>query len=115
MTSEIRLVYVTTSSKEESLNISKMIIKEKLAACANIIDKVHSIFNWDDTIQESDESIVIFKSHLKIIDSLIKRIKSLHSYDCPCISVVSIESGNKEFFEWIDRQTGYQDSQNLLK
>tara|TARA_B100000686_G_scaffold329601_1_gene390955 strand:- start:612 stop:941 length:330 start_codon:yes stop_codon:yes gene_type:complete len=106
MTTEIKLVYVTTSSKEESLTISRVIVEERLAACANIMEKVHSVFNWEDAIQESEESVIIFKTHSNTIDNLIQKIKMLHSYECPCISVVSIESGNTEFFDWISSQTG---------
>ena len=33
------------------------------------------------------------------------RIKTLHSYDCPCIVCMPIDGGNEDFMHWIRQET----------
>lgn len=99
-----RLVYITTSGKEEAENIGKTLIKEKLIACANIFP-IRSIYLWKEELQREEEVAMFIKTKAKLVDEVIKRIKELHSYEVPCIVSLTIEKGYIEFLKWIDKST----------
>lgn len=105
MSKAISFVYITVGSEEEADLIGKSLVKEKLAACANIISPMRSFYWWNDEIQSDKEIVVIFKTQSSLIEVLISRVKELHSYECPCIIVLPVECGNKNFLNWIIGQT----------
>lgn len=99
------LVYVTAASNDEARAIAKTIVAERLAACANILGPMESIYWWDGAVQAEPEVSFIFKTKSELLEPLIARVKALHSYDCPCVVALPIAAGNPEFLNWIDKQT----------
>jgi len=100
------VVLVTTKSKDEALSIAEVIVSEKLAACANVIEPVVSIYTWKGKVERSAEALMIIKTHSESFPSLVGRIKELHSYDVPEIVALPILSGNPAYLKWIDEVTG---------
>jgi periplasmic divalent cation tolerance protein len=98
-------IYITTGSMDEAKKIGRELISNRLAACVNIIDNMHSMFWWEDEIQEDREVILIAKTKESLVTELIDKVKSVHSYDCPCIVSLPIFDGNRAFLDWIARQT----------
>jgi periplasmic divalent cation tolerance protein len=92
---------MTFSNKEEARSIGKTLVKESLVACVNIIDGVNSLYIWQDKLQDDQEAIMIAKTTSDRMSMLIKRVKALHSYECPCIVGLPIGDGNPEFLNWI--------------
>ncbi len=81
----LRLVYVTTKDREEARIIGTALIEEKLAACANILDGMESIYRWEGKVETGKESVLILKTTYNNITKLTRRIKELRSYDVPAI------------------------------
>jgi len=98
-------IYITAGSTDEAKKIGRELISNRLAACVNIIDNMHSMFWWEDEIQEDREVILIAKTKESLVTELIDKVKSVHSYDCPCIVSLPILDGNRAFLDWIAQQT----------
>ncbi len=96
------LVLVTVKNKKEAQKIAASLIKAKLAACVNIIDKINSIFFWSGKIDRAEESLLLIKSRQQKLPQVIKLIKSLHSYEVPEIIALPIIAGDKPYLRWID-------------
>jgi periplasmic divalent cation tolerance protein len=101
-----KLIYVTTASSDEAVRIAETVVTERLAACANILDGVTSIFHWEGKLCRENEALLILKTTEEKTDALTARIKELHSYECPCIVVLPIEGGNPAFLEWLHSECG---------
>ena len=99
-------VYVTTGDGDEARRIGRQAVEEQLAACANILPGVTSIFRWQGKVEEAGEAVMILKTTEQKLERLIERAKSLHSYDCPCIEALPVVEGNRDFLEWVVRATG---------
>lgn len=99
--SNYKLLYVTCGSKREANKIGEKLVKNKLAACTNIIDNVKSIFKWNNKIANNKECILVGKTTSGNINKIIKTIENFHSYECPCILFFNIQNGNKKFLKWI--------------
>ena len=105
MNMHFSIIYITAPNKEEAEKISRVLLEERLIACANIIDSITSLYWWKGEIQKSGEALLIAKTKESLIDQLIKRVKALHSYECPCIVSFSIAKGNPDFLKWISDET----------
>ncbi len=99
------LVYVTCGDEDEARRIGRTLVEERLAACANVIGGMKSIYWWQGAVQEDGETILIAKTKQGLVDRLSARVKELHSYDVPCIVALSIAGGNPDFMQWIEDET----------
>ena len=41
----------------------------------------------------------------RLVPEVIEKVKTLHSYECPCVLELPIEQGNADFLKWIEDQT----------
>ncbi len=102
---KINLVYITAGTLDEARAIGKELVSSRLAACANIIDNMNSIYWWDGEIQDDREVILMAKTRESLVPELIEKVKSMHSYECPCIVSLPILDGNKPFLDWVVDET----------
>jgi periplasmic divalent cation tolerance protein len=96
------VILVTCASREEADKISSCLVEKKLAACANIIHGINSIFRWQGKVDSAKESLLIIKSGEDKINSIIREVKSLHSYEVPEIIALPIIGGSKDYLKWLD-------------
>ena len=99
------LVYVTTKNSEEAARIGKALVAENLAASVNILDETRSIYRWEKEIHDKMEALLIAKTSTLRVDEIINRIRSLHSYQCPCIVAWRLDRGNEAYFDWVRKET----------
>jgi periplasmic divalent cation tolerance protein len=102
MSTRYILVLVTTKNKLEAAKIAQELLKEKLIACANIINPVTSHFHWSGKIDNSEECLMIMKSRLDLFSELTRRVKALHSYKVPEVLALPILVGSDDYLAWID-------------
>ncbi len=103
-TPRCRFLYVTTKDRRQAITIGRALVQEKLAACVNIIDKMHAIYRWQGKIEEADEAVLIVKTAAPIA-AVRDRIRDLHSYTCPCIAAIDITDGAADYLDWIVRES----------
>ncbi len=99
------VVLITASSDEEAARIAQAVVAEHLAACVNIISGVHSVFFWEAKTQNAQESLLICKSRQPLLQRLIDRVKSLHSYSIPEIIALPVVAGSQDYLAWISEST----------
>lgn len=95
------VVLTAASSKKEALNISNHLLKKRLCACVNILDKASSSFWWKGKIDKAREVILIIKTKTVLFKKIEKEIKRVHSYEVPEIIAVPIVTGSKKYLNWI--------------
>lgn len=77
------IVFVTCPNEEATEKIAKVLLKEKLVACVNILQKIKSLYWWKDKIEESDEALMLIKAKSKLFNEIKKKIKENHPYEVP--------------------------------
>lgn len=105
MSSDFCLLYVTAKDRDQAMLIGRTLVHERLAACANVLDGMTSIYWWDGAVQDGQESILLLKTRQSLSPQAIQRIRDLHSYDCPCVVSLPITGGNPDFLDWISAET----------
>ena len=104
--SAIVTVYATFPSHEEALRIARILVEERLAACANMLGPCHSIYRWEGKIEEADEVAALFKTRESQAEALLARLAGLHSYAVPAAVVWPIANALGPYAEWIAAETG---------
>ena len=94
-------IYMTAGNKDEAREIGKELVTSRLAACVNILDNMNSLYLWQGEIQDDREVVMIAKTTEDRIPELIEKVRSMHSYDCPCIVSLPVSGGYQPFLDWI--------------
>lgn len=102
---ECFLVYVTVKEEAEAALIAKTVVEERLAACANVLGGIRSIYRWEGAVCDEAEVALVFKTSGARKAELIDRINALHSYEVPCITCMAIADGYPDFLKWIVAET----------
>ena len=101
MDQETLLAVSTFPDAETARRIAQQLVTEKLAACANIIPAVESIYRWQDKIENAHETLVFFKTTADRYDAFQDKLKSLHPYEVPEIICLRIADGLPEYLRWV--------------
>lgn len=104
-TEESLFVYVTAGDREAALTIGRALVDARLAACANVIGGMESVYRWQGAVEQASEAVLILKTRASLLDDLTAKVKALHDYDCPCVVAMPIAGGNAEYLDWIAEQT----------
>ena len=102
---KIYFIYVTFGSLNEAKKLGKKLVKEKLAACTNIIPTIYSTYVWKNKTMIDKECSMIVKTSKSKVKAAIKFIVKKHSYECPAVSAIPIDFAHKDFQKWINEQT----------
>jgi periplasmic divalent cation tolerance protein len=95
------VVFVTTASEEEAARIGRAVVEDGLAACANVIPRIRSIFRWEGKVSDEQEALMLLKTRADLFDDLAKAVKRHHSYDVPEIIALPIGRGSADYLKWI--------------
>jgi len=99
------LVFTTLPSAEKAAELGKALVEERLAACANLIPAVRSIYRWQGKLQDENEVLVLLKTRAEHLERLKLRILELHPYEVPEVLAVPVEAGYQPYLDWLAGET----------
>ena len=98
---QYRIVLVTCASIIEARRIGRSVAAKKLAACANIVRGVESVYRWKGKVERAQEVLVVMKTTAARLRELEREVKRLHSYDVPEFIVLPVVAGSLEYLKWV--------------
>ncbi len=100
------VVMVTVPDRETGLKIARQLVEQKLAACANLLGPMMSLYTWKDAVHEDEEYLLLIKTRRDLFDDrLIPAVRSLHPYELPEIIALPIQMGLPPYMNWINEST----------
>jgi periplasmic divalent cation tolerance protein len=105
MDSEYVIVFVTAPTCDDGHAIARALVREKLAACVNILPGIRSIYTWEGEVCEDEEVLLIIKTRAKNFEDLSALVKEVHPYDVPEVIAMSLIAGAPDYLNWIDQVT----------
>ena len=105
-TEEFVVVLITASSAEDAGRIGRALVEERLAACANVVGPIRSIYRWQGAVEEASEHLMLVKARAADVDSVATRVRALHAYEVPEIIALPIRGGSPAYLAWLAESTG---------
>ena len=100
-----RIGLVTCASIAEARKIGRSVVEKKLAACANIVPRIESIYRWKGNVERAREVLVVMKTTVNQLAQLEREVKRVHSYEVPEFIVLRVAAGSKEYLAWLGAST----------
>ena len=95
------LVLTTAGSENEARKLARAVIERKLAACVNIVPRIHSVYRWEGRVEDAEECLLIIKTTKNAEQQVRSTIKELHSYELPESLAIGVDGGSQEYLHWI--------------
>ena len=102
---DIVVIYCTVPSKKIAKDITKLLIKHKLAACVSMVDNVRSTFSWDGEICEEKEILLMIKTRRVNYGKVKLVIEDTHPYSVPEIIALPIVDCSEDYLKWLVKET----------
>ncbi len=103
MPSPYLVVLTTLSKRSEARRLSRLLLRERLAACVNVLGPAESSFWWKGKIDHAKEYLLLIKTRASSFTRLRRFLEKNHPYDVPEIVALPIEKGNRSYLDWIKR------------
>jgi periplasmic divalent cation tolerance protein len=96
---------VTTTLPDQAAaeRVAGVLVEERLAACAQVLGPVSSIYYWKGSVERSTEWYCHLKTTAAGLPALQARIRELHPYDIPEIIALPMVDGDAEYLRWIEQ------------
>jgi periplasmic divalent cation tolerance protein len=107
MTADYRLMFCTCPDEATAQAIAETLVGERLAACANLVPGIRSIYRWEGQIQRDSEVLLLIKTAAGRVPALTDRLRELHPYEIPEIISVPITEGLPDYLSWITTCTDH--------
>ena len=103
----IIFLYTTWPDAETAASASRRLVEQGLAACANIMPPMTSIYRWQGEIEQAVETVVILKTGTATAKTLCDTIAQLHPYETPCIVALPAQSEFSwpPYLSWVAAET----------
>jgi len=102
---DIIVVYCTVPDRKTARDISTILVKNKLAACINMIDKIESVFSWDGDFCKEKEMLLMIKTTRDNFEKINEVINEIHPYSVPEVIAVPIINCSEDYLKWVTHET----------
>ena len=102
---DIIVIYCTVPDKKLAKEITKVLMKHKLAACVSMVENVKSVFSWDGEICEEKEILLMIKTRRANYGKIKLVIEDMHSYTVPEVIALPIVDCSEDYLKWLVKET----------
>lgn len=93
---------ITGPDPESLRRLVRAVVEEGLAACANVVPAVTSVYRWQGELMEEGEALAVLKTTADVLPELERRVLELHPYEVPEFVTLPVESGSEAYLEWVE-------------
>ena len=99
------LVYATFPTAAAAEMVAEALVSKGLAACANIVPGLTSIYIWEGRLEREQEVAMVMKTRRVLAEHVVEEIRRLHPFTNPAVLILPVDGGSADFLAWIVAQT----------
>ena len=103
---DARIVLTTLDDMENAKRLARELVEQRLAACVNLVERVHSLYRWKDKVESADEILLIVKTSAERIPALRAAMERLHPYELPEFLILEASGGSEPYLAWLLEASG---------
>jgi periplasmic divalent cation tolerance protein len=104
--SEIIVVLCAVPMDFDAESLATDLVERSLAACAQVVPGVTSIYRWEGVVERSSERLLLIKTRRSMFGSVEAAIRTRHPYDVPEIVALPVSEGYEPYLAWVNATTG---------
>jgi periplasmic divalent cation tolerance protein len=105
MRQAVWIVLCNCPDEETADHLAVLMVERRLAACANRLSRVRSVYRWQGRVEQAEECSVLFKTMADRYPALESCLKSEHPYETPEIIAWPITAGLDTYIDWVAAAT----------
>ena len=102
---DIIVVNCTVPNKKIAREITKVIMRHRLAACVSLIENVKSVFSWEGELCEEKELLMMIQTRRANYGKIKLVIEDVHPYEVPEIIALPIVDCSEDYLKWLVKET----------
>jgi periplasmic divalent cation tolerance protein len=102
---EAIVVVTNLPDLDTAQTLARRLVGEGLAACANVLPGVQSIYRWQGKVEEASEVTVLIKTMRSRFEALEEAIQRLHPYDLPEVIALPVVAALPAYLAWLQVET----------
>jgi periplasmic divalent cation tolerance protein len=98
---DLRVVFITIDTAEAARTLAQTVVRDRLAACVNIVPGILSVYEWDGAIQQDAEQLLIVKTTAERYPALEAAVRELHPYTTPEVLALASAAVSDTYEKWV--------------
>lgn len=101
-----RVVLVTAPDMDCARALAQALVGERVAACANLLPGVTSIYRWEGEVQEDPEVLLVVKTRADRLGEVERIVARLHPYEVPEVVALQPSAVESRYLDWLLASSG---------
>lgn len=106
---EVRVCLCACPDLATARRLGRTLVDERLAACAQVLPGIESIYRWNGAVESAAEILLILKTTPMRFDALQARLVALHPYEVPELVALPAVAGLPAYLHWVAESTRADD------
>lgn len=98
---DVRVVLITAPDLERARELARELVGAHLAACANLVPGLTSVYRWEGAVQEDAEALLVVKTTAQRLEALRQLVARIHPYDVPELVVLTPAAVEERYLAWL--------------
>ena len=98
-------VWVNCPDEASARSIAEACVGARLAACANIMAPIASVYRWKGAIEREPEVPLVLKTRMALFDAVCEKVRALHPYEVPSIVATELNRVEPAYAAWLAAET----------
>jgi len=99
------IVVTQVPDRAVAVDLARVLLEQRLAACVNIGAPIESIYHWRGRIETGEEIPVVIKTRSVLYSEVEAAVRKIHPYDTPEIIAIPVVDGDARYLAWIADET----------
>ncbi len=98
---DVLVLETTVASEADARVLADAVVAERLAACAQILGPLESVYWWQGTVTGATEWLLRCKTTTARAEALLARLRELHPYELPELVLLEPHGVEPDYAAWV--------------
>jgi len=103
-------VLTAVDTQEHAQLIAQTVVEQRLAACAQVIGPISSIYWWKGQLETAGEFLCLLKTRADLYRAVEQAVREAHPYEVPEILAMPVSAGLPAYLAWVEGETAHASS-----